>query len=173
MKIKRMIFADLGCICLGIGCVGIALPIIPTVPFFLATVFFFANSSQKLHEWFLGTKMYKKHLESFVQKKGMLMQTKLTILTTVTLLMGFGFFMMLCKGILIRCAGRWRDDRRRVGRRSDMFQYGGISNCQGAERETTQSSGRASASRKESDSCDLLRRTVGTRIRQSTRMQPE
>lgn len=56
-----------------------------------------------LHDWFLGTKMYKKHLESFVQKKGMLMQTKLTILTTVTLLMGFGFFMMLCKGILIPC----------------------------------------------------------------------
>lgn len=103
MKIKRMIFAALGCICLGIGCVGIALPIIPTVPFFLATVFFFANSSQKLHDWFIGTKMYKKHLESFVQKKGMLMQTKLTILTTVTLLIGVGFFVMLCKGILIPC----------------------------------------------------------------------
>ncbi len=76
MKLKRLIFLILGCICLGIGCIGIVLPVLPTVPFFLATVFFFANSSKKLHDWFVGTGMYKKHLESFVQKKGMTVQTK-------------------------------------------------------------------------------------------------
>lgn len=101
---KRTVFIVLGCICLGLGCIGIALPILPTVPFFLATVFFFANSSQKLHDWFVSTKMYKKHLESYVQKKGMLMQTKLSILSTVTLLMGIGFFMMFRKQIYIPCA---------------------------------------------------------------------
>ncbi|MFQ9510050.1 MAG: YbaN family protein [Lachnospiraceae bacterium] len=101
MKLKRLLFLILGCLCLGMGCIGIALPIIPTVPFFLATVFCFANSSKKLHDWFISTKLYKKHLESFVQKKGMLLQTKLTILTTVTLLMGFGFFMMVRSGILV------------------------------------------------------------------------
>ena len=103
MNVKRIIFAVLGCICLGLGCIGIALPVLPTVPFFLATVFFFANSSRRLHDWFVGTKLYKKHLESYVQKKGMLMQTKLSILTTVTLLMGIGFFMMLRKEIYVPC----------------------------------------------------------------------
>ena len=103
MNIKRIIFVTLGCICLVLGSVGIVLPVLPTVPFFLATVFFFANSSQKLHDWFLSTGMYKKHLESYVQKKGMLMQTKLSILATVTLLMGVGFFMMFRKEIYIPC----------------------------------------------------------------------
>ncbi len=102
MKIKRILYVILGCICLGLGCIGIVLPILPTVPFFLATVFFFAGS-QKLHDWFLSTSMYKKHLESYVQKKGMLMQTKISILATVTLLMGFGFFMMFRKGIYVPC----------------------------------------------------------------------
>lgn len=92
MKLKRLIFLILGFVCLGLGCVGIALPILPTVPFFLVTVFCFANSSQKLHDWFVGTKMYKKHLESFVKKKGMTVQTKVGIIIPVTLLMGFGFF---------------------------------------------------------------------------------
>lgn len=91
---KRLIYLMLGCLCLGLGCVGIVLPILPTVPFFLVTVFCFANSSQKLHDWFVGTKMYKKHLESFVQKKGMTVKTKVGIIIPVTLLMGFGFFMM-------------------------------------------------------------------------------
>ena len=47
MRIKRLLFLVTGCICLGLGCVGIILPILPTVPFFLVTVFCFANSSQK------------------------------------------------------------------------------------------------------------------------------
>jgi hypothetical protein len=99
IKMKRLIFLVLGCVCLGLGCVGIALPVLPTVPFFLATVFFFAKSSQKLHDWFIGTKMYRKHLDSFVKKKGMTARTKLGIMISVTLLMGFGFFMMARAGI--------------------------------------------------------------------------
>ena len=94
MKISKVIFITVGCICLALGTVGIVLPILPTVPFFMATAFCFAKSSERLHRWFVSSNMYKKHLQSFVEKRGMLMKTKLTILTTVTLLMGFGFVMM-------------------------------------------------------------------------------
>lgn len=94
MKLKRLIFLILGFLCLGLGCVGVALPILPTVPFFLVTVFCFANSSKKLHDWFVGTDIYKKNLESFVQKKGMTARTKAGIISSVTVLMGLGFFMM-------------------------------------------------------------------------------
>ena len=103
MTVKRVIFLISGCLCLGLGCIGIVLPILPTVPFFLLTVFFFANSSQKLHDWFISTNMYKKHLDSFVKKKGMTVRTKATILTSVTLLMGIGFFVMARKDIWGPC----------------------------------------------------------------------
>lgn len=100
---KKIIYLILGCLCLGLGCIGIVLPILPTVPFFLVTAFCFARSSQRLHSWFVGTKMYKKHLQSFVEKRGMLLKTKMTIICTVTLLMGFGFFMMMRKSIIVPC----------------------------------------------------------------------
>ncbi len=103
MKLKQIIFLIIGCLSLALGCVGIVLPILPTVPFFLLTVFCFANSSQKLHDWFIGTQMYKKHLESFVQKKGMTVRTKATVLTSVTALMAVGFVLMLRKGIIVPC----------------------------------------------------------------------
>lgn len=103
MKLKQIIFLIIGCLSLALGCVGIVLPILPTVPFFLLTVFCFANSLQKLHDWFIGTQMYKKHLESFVQKKGMTVRTKATILTSVTALMAVGFVLMLRKGIIVPC----------------------------------------------------------------------
>ena len=103
MAIKRLVFLILGLLCLTLGTIGVFLPILQTVPFYLATVFCFSQSSQKLHDWFIGTELYKKHLQSFVEKKGMLMKTKVSIITTVTLLMGFGFFMMARKGIWVPC----------------------------------------------------------------------
>lgn len=100
---SKVIYLITGFLCLGLGCIGIVLPILPTVPFFMGTVFCFAKSSRKLHSWFLGTKLYRKYLQSFMEKRGMLMKTKLTIITIVTLLMGFGFCMMMRKNILIPC----------------------------------------------------------------------
>lgn len=103
MKLKQLIFLILGCVCLVLGSVGIVLPILPTVPFFLATVFCFSQSSQKLHDWFLGTRLYKNNLESYVKGQGMTGRTKAKILSTVTALMAFGFYMMFRKALYIPC----------------------------------------------------------------------
>lgn len=90
----RFVWLFFGFLSLGLGTVGIVLPFLPTVPFYLATVFCFAKSSKKLHDWFIGTSLYKNHLESFVQHKAMTVTTKVSVLISVTAVMLFGFIMM-------------------------------------------------------------------------------
>ncbi len=93
-KPLKLFWVTLGFVCLGLGTVGIMLPILPTVPLYMATAFCFAKSSERLHNWFVGTKLYKKHLESFVEQKAMTMKTKVSIMATVTVIMAAGFIMM-------------------------------------------------------------------------------
>lgn len=80
----RILFIALGFIFLGVGAVGIAVPILPTTPFLLLASFFFAKGSKRFHDWFLSTKLYKKYLESFVKSRAMTLKGKLTILIPVS-----------------------------------------------------------------------------------------
>ena len=93
-RTSKIIWTVLGFLCLGLGTVGVVLPILPTVPFYMATVFCFAKSSQRLHDWFIGTSLYKKNLESFVKRRAMTMAAKLRIVGTVTVVMAVGFLLM-------------------------------------------------------------------------------
>lgn len=102
-RIKKVIFIIIGFMTLCLGTIGVFLPILPTVPFYMVTLLCFANSSERLHNWFLGTNLYKKHLASFVESRGMTIKTKLSIIAMVTILMTFGFFMMLSKEIYMPC----------------------------------------------------------------------
>ena len=94
MNIKKALYILLGCFSLGLGAVGAVLPLLPAFPFLLLAAFCFARNSEKLHSWFIGTKLYKNNLESYVAGKGMTRKTKLRIMVTVTLLMSIGFIMM-------------------------------------------------------------------------------
>lgn len=103
MNLEKIFWIVLGCIGVGLGAVGAVLPLLPTFPFLLLAAFSFAKSSERLHTWFVNTKLYKKNLESYVQGKGMTQATKLRIMATVTVLMAVGFTVMMLKAVYVPC----------------------------------------------------------------------
>lgn len=94
MKLRKTLYIVLGCFGVAMGAVGSVVPLLPAFPFLVLAVFCFARSSEKLHTWFIGTKLYKNNLESYLQGRGMTWKTKLRIMITVTLVMSVGFVMM-------------------------------------------------------------------------------
>lgn len=93
-NISKTLWIGLGFFSLGIGAVGAVLPFLPTFPFLMLTLFCFGKSSEKLHTWFMGTKLYKNNLESYVANRSMTVRTKAAIMISVTLVMILGFIMM-------------------------------------------------------------------------------
>ncbi len=91
---KKIICIIIGSLALALGAVGTVLPVLPTVPFFMLAAFCFAKSSQKLHNWFTSTRLYRDNLADFVAGKGMTVKTKVRIMVTVTALMTIGFIAM-------------------------------------------------------------------------------
>ncbi|MGV6810823.1 MAG: YbaN family protein [Brevirhabdus sp.] len=50
----RVLWLSLGLISVGLGAVGVVLPLLPTVPFMLLAAFCFARSSDRLHDWLVN-----------------------------------------------------------------------------------------------------------------------
>ncbi len=100
---KKFLFIILGCAGVGMGAIGVVVPMLPVFPFLMLATFCFARSSEKLDRWFKNTKLYKDNLEDFVAGKGMTKEAKVRIMVTVTLLMSIGFIMMGMKGIVVGC----------------------------------------------------------------------
>ena len=89
----KLFFIILGFISMGLGCIGVVLPILPTTPFLLLASFCFAKGSTKFHNWFTNTNLYKNHLEDFVKTRAMTLRTKVTLLAFASTMLLIGFIM--------------------------------------------------------------------------------
>lgn len=93
-KIKKLVYIILAFLFLVIGAIGVVLPVLPTTPFLLATSFFFARGSEKFNKWFLSTKLYENHLESFIESRTMTLKTKARILSLSTIMLIIAIYLV-------------------------------------------------------------------------------
>ena len=101
---KKLCYVMLGCVGVALGAVGAVLPMLPAFPFLMLAAYCFARSSEKLHAWFTGTRLYRDNLADYVAGRGMTREAKRRVMLTITALMAFGFLLMMRKGLYIPCA---------------------------------------------------------------------
>lgn len=72
-----------GTLFVGLGVIGIFLPVLPTTPFLLLAAACYAKSSQRFYCWLLNNRWFGVYIKNYRQKKGM--PLKIKIFTVVLL----------------------------------------------------------------------------------------
>lgn len=64
-RTKRLIWLAIGIIAVGLGAIGVFLPLLPTTPFVLLAAFAFARSSPRLHNWLVEHRVFGPLIENW------------------------------------------------------------------------------------------------------------
>src|SRR3990170_8801326 len=67
---RKGIFVVAGTISLGLGAVGVFLPILPTTPFLLLSAACYYKGSERMHGWLLNSKLFGSYIRNYKEGKG-------------------------------------------------------------------------------------------------------
>ena len=81
-----------GTVSLGIGIIGIVLPLLPTTPFLLLSAFCYSKGSKRFHRWLLNNRIFGDYITNYLEGKGISLKSKLLTLFFLWALILFSAF---------------------------------------------------------------------------------
>ena len=73
---RKGIFVVAGTISLGLGALGVFLPILPTTPFLLLSAAFYYKGSERMHRWLLNNKLFGNYIKNYKEGRGIALKAK-------------------------------------------------------------------------------------------------
>lgn len=98
------VYRALGFVFLGLGGLGVVLPILPATPFILLAAACFAKSSEKWHRWLLANRTFGPMVKNWEENRCIGCRVKLLAVASMVLVGGFSIFYSLDSNAL-RIAG--------------------------------------------------------------------
>jgi uncharacterized membrane protein YbaN (DUF454 family) len=92
---KITLYKSVGFIFLGLGVIGVFLPLLPTTPFLLVSAACFARSSERWHQWLLANRIFGPIIKDWQDKKCISMSTKIFAILLVVLFGGYSIIVLL------------------------------------------------------------------------------
>lgn len=91
----RRFYFVVGWIALGLGILGVLLPLLPTTPFVLLAAACFARSSQRFYDWLLGNRHFGHYIRDWRAGKGIPRKAKLIAIAMLALTLGPSTFFLV------------------------------------------------------------------------------
>lgn len=90
----RVLLIIAGTISLGLGIIGIVVPILPTTPFLLLAAACYSKSSNRFYNWLMNNRWFGKYIRNYREGKGIPLKMKIytTVLLWATILVSSIFF---------------------------------------------------------------------------------
>jgi len=96
MDVKKTILIFTGTVCVGLGVLGMFLPLLPTTVFLLMAAYCYSRSSGRFHNWLLNNRLCGKYISNYQSGRGITASQKAT--TILTLLVSIGFSIWILGG---------------------------------------------------------------------------
>lgn len=93
MDIRKAVLIFCGTICVGLGVLGMFLPLMPTTVFLLLAAYCYSRSSEKFHTWLLSNRLFGKYIANYKAGNGISLQQKWTTAIFLWASIGFSIWM--------------------------------------------------------------------------------
>ncbi len=94
MDIRKAILIFAGTVCVGLGVLGMFLPLMPTTVFLLMAAYCYSRSSDRFHNWLLSNRWFGSYIKNYKAKKGITIRQKVTTLITLWLSIGLSIWLL-------------------------------------------------------------------------------
>lgn len=96
-SLKKSLFIVAGTICLGLGALGIILPLLPTTPFLLLSAAFYLRGSNRMYQWLLNNKWFGTYIRNYREGRGIPQRGKISalVLLWVTIFFSASFIIKI------------------------------------------------------------------------------
>lgn len=84
----RLVWLGLGWLSVGLGIIGIALPLLPTTPFLLLAAFAFARSSERVHDWLVNHPRFGPSIRDWREHGAIRPRAKVAAMVALTAALG-------------------------------------------------------------------------------------
>ena len=105
--LKRYLLVALGTLALGIGMVGLVVPVLPTTPLLLISAYCYLRSSNSLYRWLIGHRVLGRYLQDYLERRTIPRRVKAVALGTLwpSLLVSMFFIPLFSMRILAALIG--------------------------------------------------------------------
>jgi uncharacterized protein len=95
-RMEKRLWTVAGSICVGLGIMGILLPVLPTTPFLLLAAYCYSRGSQRFYHWLLHLSRFGSYIRNYCEGRGIPVKQKLMAITLLWLTIGLtsGFLAM-------------------------------------------------------------------------------
>jgi uncharacterized membrane protein YbaN (DUF454 family) len=80
---------------LGLGLIGIFIPLLPTTPFLLLTAYCYFRSSKRLYNWLISNKLFGSYIRNYYEGLGIPLKVKLISIIFLWLTIGFSTYFIV------------------------------------------------------------------------------
>lgn len=92
MDIRKALLIFLGTVCVGLGVLGMFLPLMPTTVFLLMAAYCYSKSSDRFHTWLLNNPLCGKYIKNYKSGRGITAKQKATSIGLLWASIGFSIW---------------------------------------------------------------------------------